>query len=152
MYNDVILIIVSLFSVMGFSVLMNAPSKGIFLAGICGSLGWATFIFIKHASDSPVFASFIGGMVVGIFGEFFAIKFRRPATIFIVPAILPLVPGYGLYYTMLNLIQKNYVVAGTVGLEAMMVALSVATGLIVSSAIGRIIREIRINSGYKDET
>jgi uncharacterized membrane protein YjjB (DUF3815 family) len=140
-YNDAILVLVSFFSVAGFSILMNAPSKSVWTAALCGSLGWTVYTITKDMTLSPIVASFMGAMVVGILGEMFAVKLRRPATIFIIPAILPLVPGYGLYYTMLNLTRKNYVVAGQNGLEAIMIALAVATGLIFSSAIGRIVRQ-----------
>jgi uncharacterized membrane protein YjjB (DUF3815 family) len=84
--------------------------------------------------------AFIGAITVGLVGELFANRFRSPATIFIIPGIIPLVPGYGIYYTMTSIITKDYSTAASKGFETLFVALSIATALIITATIGRLIR------------
>lgn len=140
MLHNLLLIGVSFCSVAGFAVLLNCPSKSILYAGLCGALGWAVFLISQSAALSTVAASFFAALSVGVLGELCAIRFRRPATVFIIPGILPLVPGYGLYYTMLSIIEKNYSKAAQLGVTAIFVAFAIASGLIISSTVGRFMR------------
>lgn len=146
---DYVLIIVAFFSVLGFSILFNIPSKNIFMSAVCGAVGWATYWVVMKTAHSPIVGSLMGAFVAGILGEYFAVKNRRPATVFIIPAILPLVPGYGLYNTMFNAIQKNYATAGNIGIEALMIALSIALGLIFSSSATKLVRSIQRNQSIQ---
>ena len=50
---------------------------------------------------------FAGTTFVAMIGEIFARKFKMPATTFIFPAVIPMVPGFGLYQTMLALVQNE---------------------------------------------
>ncbi len=55
--------------------------------------------------------------MVGTLGELFARYFKKPATVYIIPGIVPLVPGAGMYYTMLALVEKDFLLAANNGTE-----------------------------------
>lgn len=135
-----ITVVYAFFSSIGFSILFNIPRKEMIYAGLSGALGWLFYIIVIRGTYSVIFASFIGALVVGVVGEIFARIRKQPASIFVIPGMIPLVPGYGLYYSMLKIIEKNYDEALSVGFEAMLVAISIASAIIMATSFGRIMR------------
>ena len=70
-------------------------------------------------------------------GEIFARKFKMPATIFIFPSVIPMVPGFGLYQTMLALVQNNIPQALETGVNTILniAAMAIAMALVSVMAI-----------------
>lgn len=132
--------IYAFFSIIGFAVLFNIPRNCIIKSGIVGSLGWLVDLQITNITASPVAGAFWGAVTVGIVGEAFARIFKKPVTIFIVPGIVPLVPGSGMYYTMLAITEKRFIDAANVGSETTFIAASIASGIIIASSLSRIYR------------
>lgn len=121
-----------------FSILFNVPRDSILKSGIIGALGWVVYITINDLFSSSVGGAFIGALTIGIVGEVFARLFKKPATVFIIPGIIPLVPGATSYYTMLAIIEKRYTDAADLGSETVFIALSIATGIIIASSTSKI--------------
>jgi uncharacterized membrane protein YjjB (DUF3815 family) len=70
-------------------------------------------------------------------GEIFARRFKMPATIFIFPAIIPIVPGLGLYETMLAFVQNDILSALEIGADTIfnIVSMAIAMALVSAAAI-----------------
>lgn len=125
-------------SAAGFAVLFNIPRRSILGASFCGAAGWGAYLLLHSVTQSPVLASFTGALAVGLFGELFAKISKKPATIFVVPGIIVLVPGYGFYQAMHLLTKSNYNEAAKVGSEAFFIAIAIACGIILTVSIMRI--------------
>ncbi len=136
-YNQFIF---SFFSTVGFSVIFNVPKKSILYAGITGALGWTIYIHIEHITRSAVFSILIGSMIVGLLGEIFARIDKKPVTTFIIPGIVPLVPGYSMYLAMINLINQNFLEAVKAGTEAVFIGGAISAGIIIIASIARILK------------
>lgn len=134
--------IFALFSTIGFAVLFNIPRRSLLLAGLCGALGWTVLTLSHDAGASLAGANFLGAMSVGMAAELMAIAKRQPATLFLVPGIIPLVPGYGLYRTVQEIIAQNQSAAAAAGFETILVALVIATALLLSASASRIVRRV----------
>ncbi len=133
-------------STIGFSVLFNVPKKSIFYAGLTGGLGWTSYIFIKGVTISTPFSAFVGALVVGILGEIFARIYKKPVTTFVIPGIVPLVPGYGMYLCMVALINQDFNNAARIGTEAIFISGAISLGIIVVASVAKIIKSRRIRS------
>lgn len=127
-------------STLGFSILFNIPRVSIIKASINGAFGWIIYITLNHVFFSPVIGSLWGALIVGIVGEIFARIYRKPATVFIIPGIVPLVPGSGMYYTMQAVIEKNFYKAAEIGSETIFIAAAISIGIILSSSLSRLLR------------
>ncbi|MBS4534224.1 threonine/serine exporter family protein [Clostridium sp. D2Q-14] len=127
-------------STMGFSIIFNTSRESISKSSLNGAIGWIIYIVLTDTLDSSVIAAFFGALSVGILGELFARFFKKPATIFIIPGIVPLVPGSGMYYTMLAITEKRFIEAADLGSETLFIAASIASALIVSISIGKLLR------------
>jgi len=131
-------IVLAFMSAVGFSVLFNIPRRSILSAGFCGAVGWGMYLLIFSSSQSAVLASFCGALAVGLSGEFFAKICKKPATIYVVPGIIVLVPGYGFYQAMHLLTGGKHMEAAKVGSQAFFIAIAIACGILITVSIMKI--------------
>lgn len=132
--------IYSFFTTIGFAVYFGAPVDSIFVSGLSGGLSWSLYYLVLLNLNNKIFATFLGALLLGALGEILAIKFKKPATIFITPGLVPLVPGAGMYYTMSYLVSKDFNKAIAAGSEVFFIAAAIAIGIIVSTLFSQSIR------------
>jgi uncharacterized membrane protein YjjB (DUF3815 family) len=123
----------------GFAVLFNLRGKDLPLAAAGGALGWAVAVPAQAALGSQAIGYLVASMAIGIWAELVAALRRRPASIYIACGIIPLVPGGGMYYTMLEYVRGNNWNGLSTGLATLLAAGAIAVGLAVSSAVSRLI-------------
>ncbi|GAB6087962.1 threonine/serine exporter family protein [Alkaliphilus crotonatoxidans] len=126
---------------LGFAVLFNAPRSSLFKSALAGGLGWSVYIISFQLSNSSVLSTFFASLCVGLISEVLAIYYKNPITVYIIPAIIPLVPGYKLYYTMLTIIEKDYTGAANHGSEALMIAVVIAGALTIVLSLNSLRRK-----------
>lgn len=126
-------------STLGFSVYMNSPKEQLIPCGITGAIGWVTYYLSSITMSNPIYSNFLASLMVAILSEIFARKLKKPAILFIIPGILPLVPGLGLYNTMLYLIQGNYGMAISKGTDTILIGGAIALAMLVVTSIIRTI-------------
>jgi len=136
--------ILSFISTIGFSVLFGSPKETLGYAGLAGSSGWILYSITAKIFNSNIAGSFFGALTVGILGEIFARLSKKPATLYITSGIIPLVPGAGMYYTMLALIEKDFLMAANKGMETFFIAAAISVGIIISSAFSRSIKRVKL--------
>ena len=95
-------------SVAAFSVITSAPRYTIWASSSVSALAYIIYRLIHINAQKEIFAYFVAAIVISVLSEICARIFKKPSTIFIFPGILPLVPGVGLYNSMLYLIERNY--------------------------------------------
>jgi uncharacterized membrane protein YjjB (DUF3815 family) len=88
-------------------------------------------------------------VVIGIWAEIIAAIQKRPASVYIACGIIPLVPGGGMYYTMLEYLRGNSWNSLATALTTLQAAGAIAVGLALSGAISRLLslrrRPVRID-------
>lgn len=130
-------------STLGFSIIFNIPKDSIVKSSLTGALGWVIYLLVNINYSSKVAGTFFGAITVGMVGELMARLFKKPATVFIIPGIVPLVPGAGMYYTMLSIIEKNFIDAANFGSETLFIAASISSGIIISTTLNRTIFNLK---------
>ncbi|NLY77308.1 MAG: threonine/serine exporter [Tissierellia bacterium] len=136
-------LIFAFLSTVGFSVLFTTPKDSIVKAGIVGSIGWGLYYISSLVLNNSIISTLIASISIGIVGELFAKYYKKPATVFIIPGIIPLVPGAGMYYTMLELVEKNYYAAVDKGTETFFLAAAISIGLIISTTLSTSIKRAK---------
>lgn len=112
-----------------FALLFHAPKRSIVPASLVAMAGYGVYLAGEALTGSLVAGNLFGAMVIAALGEWLARRMRMPATIFVSIGVLPLVPGLGLYNTMLNLVQNELETGARSGLETLMVAGAIAMGI-----------------------
>lgn len=140
MMNLFIQFLLALFATLGFCVIFRVPINKIPACIIVGALGWVAYEICMFYLDSSVFGCFVGACVVGLLSSICARVFKEAATVFVIPGILCLVPGYKIYSTMEELLLHNYGNTAEIGIETLMMAGAIAIGLLVMGVVVGLIR------------
>lgn len=122
----------------GFAILFDLRLKDVPLAFLGAALGWWVYLLALKSGNEAT-AYFASAAIIGLVCEIGAVVLKRPAFIYIVLAILPIVPGSGMYYTMLQSVRGNLSASLSAGFETLQAAGAIAAGLAVSSAVSRLI-------------
>lgn len=99
------------------------------------------------SSEVPRF--FIASVVLTIYGEILARVVKCPATLFLVTAAVPLIPGGSLYHTMRYFVEGDFAACSAQGLNTLLLALAIAAGMIVPTSLFQLIRRIRVWQAMK---
>ena len=119
----------------GFAVFLNAPKSTLIPSGVVGGIGWTFYKFLSIVTGNNIISDFIATSIITFLSEFLARKLKQPAIIFIIPGIITLVPGLGLYNTMLYLVQKDYSNAISKGCDVLFVAGAISLGVLIISSL-----------------
>lgn len=130
-------------SSIGFAILFSIPKDSILKSGFVGAFGWVIYYITSSFFNSNITGTFFAAVTAGTLGELFARYYKKPATVFIVPGIIPLVPGAGMYYTMLALVEKDFFSAANKGTETFFIAAAISIGLIISTSLSKSIKRVK---------
>ena len=123
----------------GFTLVFNIHGPGKLIGGFGGALGWLVYLL----AGKTILAGFFAAMAISLFSEVMARIRRCPVTGYQLVALLPLVPGGGIYYAM------SYCVAGETQLflSALLHTLGMAAalavgGILASSVFRRLLQRV----------
>ncbi len=117
----------------GFTLMFNIHGVGKLIAGVGGALSWLVYLL----AGSTIFAAFLAAAAIGIFAEIMSRVRLCPVTGYVLVALLPLVPGGGIYYAM------HYCVSGDTEqflntlLHTFGMAAALAVGAMLASSLFR---------------
>ena len=128
-------IITAALGTLGFSLVFGAKRSHLFWLSLGGALSWAAYVAAEALYASEPLRYFIAASAVTVYSEIFARILKTPTVNILIPAILPLVPGGILYYTMRYAIAKDWVLFFENGSLTISIALAIALGIITVSTI-----------------
>lgn len=150
--NLIINSIYAFFSSLGFGIIFNIKGKNLFFSSLCGGLGWFVYLFCSNFMiTNESFNYFLAAIFIALFSEISARVLKAPVLVFLVCGIIPLVPGGGMFYTMLETLKGNIDKALSLGCNTLMLAGSIATGIVLVSSFTKLYFSIKklINSKIK---
>lgn len=134
---------ISFISTVLFSIIFNAPKKLLVACGFVGAVAWTIYQFTVGMDLGRVGASFLGSLILGLMSHTMSRRYKRPVIIFIVPGIIPLVPGGAAYEATRYLVSNNYTYAVNTFLEVTLISGAIAFGILVSEIIYYIYTRIK---------
>lgn len=120
-----------------FAYIYRVPASQSIYAGLVGAVGYSVFLLTPQ-SWGDIGAVFMGATAAAICSEILARRRRQPVLLFLIPGVIPLVPGGQAYLTMLSFLQKEYAEAFASLVSTLLAAGAVAAGIILASSIFRI--------------
>jgi uncharacterized membrane protein YjjB (DUF3815 family) len=129
----------ALLSSLGFGIIFNIRGKNLFFASLGGGLAWFLYSISINYGFSMLFALFMGSLVCSVYSEVMARILKTPVTIFMICAIIPLVPGAGMYYTMFETTMGNIDKALSLGIETIGSAGAIAVATVLVTSITKVI-------------
>ena len=128
---------------LGFAFIFHIRGNKLWIAALTGGIGGLVYEIVLQ-SHSNVVALFFASVVISIFSEIFARVFKCPVTTFLVCSLIPLVPGGGMYYTMLEFVQSDINGAILKGIDTISQACSIAVGCILVSSIMKMANQFKL--------
>lgn len=122
----------------GFGYIFHIRGKLLFVTPIGGVIIWGVYLALENTVSSVIIRTLLATMAVAIFCEIIARCLKTPVTVFMIIAILPLVPGSGIYYTMESCIKSDYNEFVSRGMETIGIAGAIAVGMLIISTFFRI--------------
>ena len=120
-----------------FGLVYNIHGAGILICGFGGALGWFVYLTIQKLSVGNILAAFLAAASIAVFSECMARVRRCPVTGYLQVALLPLVPGSGIYYAMRYCVAgENELFLSTL-LNTFGMAASLAVGAMLASTVVR---------------
>lgn len=107
MVEDIKLVFFSFLASLGFGIVFRIEKKNLIWAGVGGALTRCVYLYMIATTDQAFLQYLLSAMFAALFAEIMAMRQKMPSTVFLYPAIIPLVPGGLLYSTVANLVMKN---------------------------------------------
>lgn len=142
---DILRIFMSFTGTFAFSVLFNMRGKKLAFASAAGLICGFSYYIAGIVFEREILAYFIASMCVTVYAEITARFVKAPATSFLAPGIIPLVPGGSLYYTMSAALHGNAALFFDRGMETVYIALAIAAGILVISPVKSVFTELLKN-------
>ncbi|MCL2582548.1 MAG: threonine/serine exporter family protein [Streptosporangiales bacterium] len=118
------------------------PRRSLVYSGLVGAGGWAVFLILGHYQASLVVSTAAASVMVGIAGAALGRWRKTHAFLYVVPGVMPLVPGLTIYQGMLDLFTSTGN-AFEMLLRAVAVGLTIAAGVTLGEMIVRPVRRRR---------
>lgn len=116
---------------LAFSFLMNQPKSTMLVSSVIATAGYGLYLLL----DRNVLAYFLATVLIGLSCELCARMMKRTATLFFTSAIVPLVPGVGLYNTMRYVVDGEYNQAVSTGVFTLLAICGIALAVTITSVL-----------------
>ena len=124
----------------GFGFVYNIHGAGILICGLGGALGWFVYLAVQQIPGSgSIVAAFFAAAAIAVFSEGMARLRRCPVTGYLQVALLPLVPGSGIYYAMRHCVAGETDLFLSTLLNTFGMAASLAVGAMLASTVVRMV-------------
>ncbi|CUP15822.1 threonine/serine exporter family protein [Clostridium sp. NSJ-49] len=124
---------------LGFGIIFNIKGKKLFFASLGGAIGWFFYSLSLKFNFSELSSLFISAIFFSSYCEIFARILKTPVTTLVICSLIPLVPGGGMYYTMLEAVNGNVSSSLDLGLNTLASAGTLALGIIFVSTITKLV-------------
>lgn len=128
------------FTSFAFAVVLQAPKKFLVASGLCGAAGWCAFILTKP-DFGIVMAAFLSTIVVAFVAHIYARIKKAPVTVFLIPGLLPTVPGASIYRSVYYMIHNEADLSGYYLTETLQIAGAIAIGVFVVDSLFRTVKK-----------
>jgi uncharacterized membrane protein YjjB (DUF3815 family) len=128
-------------STVAFSIVIGVPKKFIINSGLVGGVGWFIYLLAEQIGYGIVLRFFLASIVVALLSHSFARLRKSPVTVFLIPGIIPLVPGITIYRTVYNIIMNEPARSSYYLAQTLQIAGVIAVAIFIMDSIFRIFQK-----------
>lgn len=101
-----------------------------------GSFAWIIYILASQFTPNAFVTNMLAASFATLYSEILARIKKAPTTVFLIPSIMPMIPGGGLFYTMSAVISNDTVLFEKYFVTTIETALGISIGIMFMSLIG----------------
>ncbi|MBQ9662077.1 MAG: threonine/serine exporter family protein [Oscillospiraceae bacterium] len=124
---------------LGFALMFGLRARHLFFAALGGMIAWGIYLGVNALLPGAFLPNLCAAAFAVTYAELMAHVQKCPATLYVVPGVVSLVPGSSLYYAMDCAVNGDLVGAGAYGHQTLIVALAIAAGI----SLVTVCRELR---------
>lgn len=128
------------FAVASFTRILELPRRFLMWYGTAGALCWLVYLNVRDGAGSKILAAFAAGLAVAVFSHLAARLLKAPVTVFLIPGILPLVPGASIYNSVYYMIQDNQPQSSHYLAETLQIAGAIAMAVFLVDSLFHMLR------------
>lgn len=132
-----VLLLSSTVATMGIAIMFGVEKRVLFWALLSALLCCLGYEVTLMLGGGLLVASMVGSALAAAYSDVMAHWLKTPATVLIIPGIVPLVPGGKLYYTMLGAVSSDMALFSQNGKEALLCAAGLTIGIVAVTAVSR---------------
>lgn len=142
MISYVIQVFTALMGSLGFAIIFKMKRRHLAAACIGGGTTWIVYLLCVHFGLDIFFSNLIATLFASAYSEIMRNLCRNPRTVFVIPAVVPLIPGSSLYYAMSELVAENENLAAEHAVQTGLVAGAIAFGILLFTVIFHVVHKI----------
>ena len=127
------------FGALGFAWLVHAPKRSWLVSGLIAAAAFLLYWFLTRYGLSDPLSVFCGAWFGSMAGHLAARWMKIINTVFLMSAVVPVVPGLGLYRMMAYFGQGQTAMGADLGVQAMITIAMIALGLMMGSFLDRVL-------------
>lgn len=128
---------------LGFALFFRVRPGHLPVATLGGVLSWTCYLVVYALCHSVFFSTLVAALVICLWSETIARIRKAPANIFLIPGIIPLLPGGALYYAMNGVVNGDMSIFVRKGSQVACIAVGIAGGILIASEIVRVVIRIQ---------
>ena len=114
---------------LGFALIFRQRARYLPLAALGGLLNWGIYLLLYHLTSALFLSCLVASAAAAIYSELLAKRLHAPTTVFLVPAVIPSIPGSNLYYTMQAAVAGSFSLVAENALATATWAFGIAGGI-----------------------
>lgn len=128
---------------LGFALLFNVGKKYLIYAALGGFVCWGSYLLFSGTGTELFYVCLFSAAASTLYSEIVARVLKAPTTVFLIPSVVPLIPGSALYYAMYNAVSGDWGLFKNFGFKTATVAFAMAAGISLVSAVFAVLSKIR---------
>lgn len=140
--NYIIQIIAATITSIGFGIMVHVRGASLVHSGIAGGLSWGVYLFCKNINIGIGMTYFLSTLAFALYSEIVALKIKVPVISILIPALVPLAPGSGVYNTLYSFLNRHYVEGLEYGINTFIMGGAMAVGIFIGGNIIKILKFI----------
>lgn len=140
MYQAIRLIVLSIITSVGFSIVFQVDREDLPYAGIGGGVTRLFYILFQIFIPYRVLYAALAAFVAALYAEIVSGARHTPATYYLYPSIVPLIPGDLFYYMCAYLITGDKPMFQAYLIECILALVGLCVGFVVCSCISNYMR------------
>lgn len=124
-------------AVCAVSITYGVSRKFLFFSGFAGAFSWLIYLLMLKAVSNEILGVFVATLAAALVSNIFARILKAPVTTFLIPSILPTVPGVGMYRIVYYMIIGDMETSGYYLTYVLQIAGMIAIGIFIIETIFR---------------
>lgn len=133
----IIQVIGAFIAVVSVSIIFGVSKRFLFYSGFAGAFSWWIYLLLLKTGAGELMGIFVATLVSALISHMFARMLKAPVTVFQIPAILPTVPGVGMYRSVYYLIIGEKEMSGYYLSQTLQIAGMIAIGIFIMDTVFR---------------